>query len=167
VESSAVRIVDEIRVSAPLAAVWWAVEDPAAHASWHPFVTQIAGGHRLDEVRTCSVLVGAKPGRTRERCVEHEKGRRIIWAVEQDSTGFGRMVTGWRAGFSLTSIDGATIVTAESRFDPRNVLVRATLPLIRRKFHQTQQAILHGLKDSLEGAATAASPLPISPGPAT
>lgn len=37
----------------------------------------------------------------------------------------------------------------ESAFRPRNLLVRLIMPLIRRKFHQTQKTILQGL----EGAA--------------
>jgi uncharacterized protein YndB with AHSA1/START domain len=147
---SEVKIADEVRVGAPMAAVWLAIEDPAAHARWHPFVTEIAGRHELDEVRTCSVLVGKRQAQTTERCVEHDHGRRIAWAIEEDSSGFGRMVTGWHAGFALASSDGGTAVTAESTFRPRNLLVRAMLPMIRHKFHQTQQAILHGLKDSLE-----------------
>src|SRR5919198_1206516 len=76
----------------------------------------------------------------------------VVWrAIEDDSTGFGRMVTGWRSGFSLAEREGATIVTAESTFRPGNLLVRAMLPVIRRKFHQTQQAILRGLQDAVEG----------------
>jgi uncharacterized protein YndB with AHSA1/START domain len=147
---STVGIADEIRVEAPAAEVWLAIEDPVAHARWHPFVTQIAGRHELDAVRSCSVRVGKKPGQTSERCVEHEHGRRIVWAIEEDTTGFGRMVTGWRAGFAVSSSDGTTVVTAESTFRPRSLLVRAMLPMIRRKFHQTQRAILHGLRDSAE-----------------
>ena len=61
------------------------------------------------------------------------------------------MVSGWRSGFSVAERDGATIVTAESTFRPNNVLVRAMLPVIRRKFHRTQQAILRGLQEAVEG----------------
>jgi uncharacterized protein YndB with AHSA1/START domain len=145
-----VRIADEIGIAAPLATVWRAIADPADHANWHPFVTDIVGGHELGQARTCSVLIGGKPGQTRERCVEREAGRRIVWAIEEDSTGFGRMVLGWKAGFAMAEQDGLTTVTAESTFEPRNLLVRAMLPILRRKFHQTQGTILHALKDSLE-----------------
>jgi hypothetical protein len=153
---SEVRIADEIRVEASIAAVWLAIEDPAAHARWHPFVTDIAGEHGLDDVRTCSVLVGNKQGQTKERCVEHDDGNRIAWKIEEDSTGFAAMVSDWRAGFALVACDGATIVTAESTFRPNNPLVRAMLPLIRRKFHQTQRAILAGLKESLDTTVASA-----------
>jgi uncharacterized protein YndB with AHSA1/START domain len=149
-----VTITDEIRVEAPISAVWPAIEDPVEHARWHPFVTEIAGEHALGQLRTCSVLVGGKQGLTRERCVEHESRWRITWAVEEDSTGFSRMASDWRAGFTLSELDGATIVTAQSSFRPRNLLVRAMLPMIRRKFHHAQQAILDGLKESLEPGAS-------------
>jgi uncharacterized protein YndB with AHSA1/START domain len=147
---SEIRIADEIRIDAPIDAVWTAIADPVAHASWHPFVTEITGGHELGQVRACAVLVGGKPGRTQERCVEHDDHRRIVWAIEEDSSGFGRMASGWRAGFTLTPTGEMTAVTAESTFRPRRLIVRAMLPLIRRKFHRTQRAILADLKDSVE-----------------
>ena len=154
---SEVRIADELALDAPIDVVWRVIEDASAHARWHPFVSAISGGHQLYETRSCSVRVGGKEGSTTERCVEREEGARIAWAIEEDSTGFGRMVTGWRSGFSLAVRDGATIVTAQSTFRPGNVLVRAMLPVIRRKFHQTQQAILRGLRDAVEGAAATVS----------
>jgi uncharacterized protein YndB with AHSA1/START domain len=157
-----VRIADEIRVDVPIAAVWRAIDNPAEHAGWHPFLTGISGNHELGQVRSCSVIVGRKHGQTRERCVEREDGLHIVWEIEQDSTGFGRMVSGWRAGFALSDQLGATTVTAESTFQPNNLLVRAMLPVIRRKFHHTQQSILRALKESLESSshasATSASP---------
>src|SRR5262249_37984609 len=142
---SGMIIEDSVRVEAPAADVWQALKDPAVHAGWHPFVTAIDGAHELGERRECAVLVGGKPGRTTERCVEDEPLRRLIWAVEADTTGFSKMVTGWRAGFSLEQRDGGTVVTAVSTFTPRNVLVRAMTPMISRKFHATQRAILAGL----------------------
>jgi hypothetical protein len=148
---SEVCIADELRLDAPIDVVWHAIEDPAAHARWHPFVSGIAGGHELHEIRSCSVRVGRKEGATRERCVEREERARIAWAIEEDSTGFGRLVSGWRSGFGLAERDGATIVTAESTFSPSSVIVRAMLPVIRRRFHQTQRAILRGVREAVEG----------------
>jgi uncharacterized protein YndB with AHSA1/START domain len=150
---SETRIADELRIDAPIDVVWRAIEDPAAHARWHPFVSAIAGGHQLHESRSCSIRVGRRQGTTKERCVEREERARIAWEIDEDSTGFARMVIGWRSGFSLAERDGATIVTAQSTFRPGNLLVRAMLPLIRRKFHQTQQAILRGLQEAVNGDA--------------
>jgi hypothetical protein len=149
---SEIRITDDIRIDAMVDAVWLAIEDPVAHASWHPFVTEITGGHELDQVRVCTLILGGKPGRTQERCVAHEHHRRIIWAIEEDSSGFGRMASGWRAGFALARSGDATVVTAESAFRPRNPLARAMLPIIRRKFHRAQRAILGSLKESVESS---------------
>lgn len=148
-----VTIEDELRVEAPAPEVWEAITDPAAHARWHPFVTDIAGEHRLGQVRTCSVIVGKKRGETMERCVEEHDKSSIVWVVEEDSSGFSRMASNWHAGFALAHRDGATVVTARSTFVPNNVLVRAMVPLIRRKFHRAQRAILAGLKVSLEARA--------------
>jgi hypothetical protein len=147
---SEVSIKDDVCVDAPALEVWEAIKDPAAHAGWHPFVTDIAGEHRFGEVRTCSVLVGGRHGETEERCVADDELSRMAWLVEKDSTGFGRMVSNWRAGFALTQRGASTVVTAESTFEPNNLLVRAMLPFISRKFHQTQRAILAALKASVE-----------------
>jgi hypothetical protein len=71
---------------------------------------------------------GKKDGSTKERCVEREERVRIVWAIEEDSTGFAKMVSDWRAGFRLAERDGATIVTADSIVRPNNVLVRTMVP---------------------------------------
>jgi uncharacterized protein YndB with AHSA1/START domain len=153
---SQVRLEDTLTVEASVGEVWHALKDPAVHARWHPFVTEIAGEHRLGEVRTCSVLVGGKHGETKERCIVEQQATRITWLVEEDSTGFGRMVSNWRAGFSLTDRGARTAITAESTFEPNHMLIRAMLPIVRRKFHQTQRAILAALQVSLETQRDAA-----------
>jgi uncharacterized protein YndB with AHSA1/START domain len=61
---SEVRIADELRLDAPTDVVWQAIEDPAAHARWHPLVKSIAGGHELEDVRSCSVQLGRNEGST-------------------------------------------------------------------------------------------------------
>jgi carbon monoxide dehydrogenase subunit G len=144
------HIEDQTLVNAPSDEVWKAIKDPVAHGSWHPFVTRIEGEHRLGAVRTCSVLAGKKPGTTKERCVEEEEGRRIVWSIEEDTTGFLRMVSGWRAGFELEGRDGTTLVSARSDFQPKNLLMRIAGPVVRRKFHGAQQQILGGLKRAVE-----------------
>jgi uncharacterized protein YndB with AHSA1/START domain len=145
----AVEIEDRAVVEAPIDAVWQAIADPTAHADWHPFVTEIAGEHRLGEVRSCSVLVGRKAGRTIERCVVEKPREELAWAIQEDSTGFGRMASDWTAGFRLEDLDGATAVTARSSFRPASPLLRLLLPLVRRRFHRTQKRILAGLEQSL------------------
>jgi hypothetical protein len=145
-----VHIEDDVVVNASTGEVWKAIKDPAAHADWHPFVTQIEGEHRLGAVRSCSVMAGKKAGRTSERCVEEEDERRMVWSIEEDSTGFLRMVSDWRAGFELEARDGSTLVRAQSRFQPKNLVARLAMPVVRRKFHGAQRAILSGLKRSVE-----------------
>jgi len=145
-----VRIEDEVVVRAPAETVWRALADPAEHAGWHPFVTEISGEHRIGATRTCSVIVGRKAGRTSERCIVEQPGEELAWAIEEDSTGFGRMVSDWTAGFRIKESDGATAVSATSTFQPRNPMVRLMMPLIRVRFHQTQRKILAALKAAVE-----------------
>jgi uncharacterized protein YndB with AHSA1/START domain len=143
-----VRISDERLVQAPAEAVWAAIKDPSAHADWHPFVTAIEGEHELGAARACSVTVGGRAGATRERCVDLVPGRKIMWAIDDDSTGFSRMVSDWQAGFELAPEGDATRVTAVSLFRPRSVVLRLMTPLVRRKFHATQTSILAALAEA-------------------
>jgi uncharacterized protein YndB with AHSA1/START domain len=144
-------ITDQVVVQAPVDRVWAAIQDPAEHVKWHPFATHIEGAHALGSTRTCSVLIGGKPGTTRELCSAYDEARAIVWTVEQDSSGFSRMVSDWRTGFSLqVQGSGATRVTAQSLFTPKRLLARMMMPVIRRKFHQTQRAILDGLRRHAE-----------------
>ncbi len=144
-------IVDEVVVQAPVERVWEAIQDPNVHTLWHPFATRVVGEHALGATRACSVLVGGRAGTTQERCSTYEEGRTIMWTVEQDSSGFSRMVSQWSTGFSLSPRGpGATQVTANSRFQPKKFFVRLMMPVIRRRFHQTQPAILDGLRQHVE-----------------
>lgn len=145
-----VRIEDQITVGAPPGAVWQAIKDPTAHAAWHPFIESISGEHARGATRACVVEVGKKTGHTKEVGVEEEAGRRMVWRIDEDSSGFLRLVSNWRAGFRLAPADGGTNVIAESIFEPKNMLVRLMLPMVRRKFHGAQRAILAGLKTAVE-----------------
>lgn len=144
-------ITDEVTISAPLALVWKAIQDPGEHVAWNPFATGIDGEHAPGAVRTCTVQLGRKPGTTRERCTGYDEPNAIMWTMEHDSSGFSKMVTDWQTGFRLTAQGpGATRVQAVSQFSPAGLATRVMMPVIRRKFHQTQRAILDGLRQHAE-----------------
>lgn len=147
-----VRIEDESLINAKPATVWEAIKSTEAHADWHPFVTQIEGSHEQGAVRACTVKIDGKFGHTSETCVADEARRQILWRIDEDSSGFLRMVSDWTAGFSLREGDGGTVVTAQSSFRPRNALYALMMPLIRRKFHTAHGAILAGLRRYAEGS---------------
>ena len=145
------EIAHKTKVTAAPASVWAAIESPGTHATWHPFASEIKGTHGLGEVRECTVQVGGKVGTTRERCTTYDAGRAISWRIDEDSSGFSRLVADWTSGFRLDPDGDATLVTAWSDFQPK-WFVRPVLPLIRRKFHQTQREILDGLRRHVEAA---------------
>jgi uncharacterized protein YndB with AHSA1/START domain len=146
-----VEIRDEVVVNASGSEVWEAIRDTSLHAEWHPFVDSIRGEHASGATRRCAVRVGKKGGETREHCTAYEEERRILWQIDEDSTGFLRLVSNWTAGFVLEPAGSdATRVRAQSVFERKNPLLALMLPLIRRKFHQAQQAILGGLKQFVE-----------------
>jgi len=142
---------DEVIVAAPTSEVWDAIQDPTRHAQWHPALRRIDGEHTLGTVRKCDVMAGKKPGSTEERCTTYDEGRKIMWTIEKDSTGFSRMASDWSSGFTLEPRGpDTTRVVARSVFNPSGLPARLMLPLIRRKFHQTQLSILTGLKHHVE-----------------
>jgi uncharacterized protein YndB with AHSA1/START domain len=146
-----VEIKDEVVVKANGREVWEAIRDPSLHADWHPFVDSIRGEHAPGASRRCAIRVGKKAGETKEHCTAYDEEQRILWQIDEDSTGFLRLVSDWTAGFVLEPAgSGATRVTAQSVFNRKNPLLVLMLPMIRRKFHQTQQAILVGLKQFVE-----------------
>ena len=146
-----VEIKDEVVVNASASEVWETIRDPSLHADWHPFVDAIRGEHAPGARRRCAIRVGKKRGETEEHCTAYVDEKRILWQIDEDSTGFLRLVSDWTAGFVLEPTgSGATRVTAQSVFEPRKPLLALMLPVIRRKFHQTQKAILAGLKHFVE-----------------
>lgn len=155
---------DAVLIKAPHHEVWEAVRDPYQHAQWHPALTGIEGEHVLGAVRTCDVVIGNKTSTNRERCIVYDEGRAIEWVIEHDGSGFSRMAKDWTAGFTLQPhSDNETRVEARSVFSSRTLLARIMLPLIRRKFHQTQRAILDGLRQHVEDRSRAEEDLPGPP----
>jgi uncharacterized protein YndB with AHSA1/START domain len=146
-----VEIKDQVAVNTSASDVWEAIRDPSLHAEWHPFVDSIRGEHAPGASRRCAIRVGKKTGETEEHCTAYEEEQRILWQIDKDSTGFLRLVSDWTAGFVLEPAgSGATRVTAQSVFQLKNPLLVLILPMIKRKFHQTQEAILTGLKQFAE-----------------
>jgi uncharacterized protein YndB with AHSA1/START domain len=146
-----VEIKDQVAVNTSASDVWEAIRDPSLNAEWHPFVDSIRGEHAPGASRRCAIRVGKKTGETEEHCTAYEEEQRILWQIDKDSTGFLRLVSDWTAGFVLEPAgSGATRVTAQSVFQLKNPLLVLILPMIKRKFHQTQEAILTGLKQFAE-----------------
>jgi uncharacterized protein YndB with AHSA1/START domain len=146
-------LTDATTIAASIDKVWEAIENPDRHARWYPFVEQIDGDHHADSMRTCTVLVGTRRATTVERCTEREDGRKLVWRIESDTTGFSRMVSDWTAGFAIER-DGPdkTRVLAQSVFTPAKLSAYVLGPILRRKFHQTQRIILASLEQYVEDA---------------
>jgi hypothetical protein len=145
-----IRIEDQRLVDADRGTVWQAIKDTTAHVRWHPYVTAIEGSHELGATRRCTVRLGRTVAHTSERCVVDVALEEITWRIEEDSSGFARMASEWTAGFALRETSTGTIVTARSSFRPRTFVARLLLPVVRRKFHAAQRAILDGLERHAE-----------------
>ena len=140
----------EIVVSAPPEAVWEVLEDSGANLPrlW-PMVThcEIDGKERVGAVRTCSVELMGKTGRTVERCIESVPNRRLAHAVDDDSFGFSRLLSDFWFVFVLEPVrSGETRVRVESHFDPRGLRGRIMSALmIKRKFREIRETALANL----------------------
>jgi hypothetical protein len=82
-----VEIKDAVVVNANASDVWEAIRDPSLHADWHPFVDSIRGEHAQGASRRCAIRVGKKAGETEEHCTAYDEGQRILWQIDEDSTG--------------------------------------------------------------------------------
>lgn len=141
---------DQLIIGAPAGRVWEAVQDPARHAGWHPFIERIHGRHARGAVRVCDILIRGRSGRTEETCVLYDEQARIFWRIEKDTSGFSKMASDWTAGFTMTPHASGTVVSAESTFTPKGLFPRLANPLITRMFHRTQRLILARLKAYVE-----------------
>ena len=114
-------ITDQVIVQAPLGRVWAAIQGPAEHVKWHPFATHIDGEHALGVTRTCSVLIGGKPGSSRERCSDLRRGPddHVDRRAGQQAGSPAWCRTGAPASSLEPQGSAATRVTAQSLFTPK------------------------------------------------
>ena len=121
-----------------------AIEGAEAHARWHPFATSPANTAWEQPGRAQSS--SAKTHEIKDRCVEDgesqtdQLGHRA--RLDRLQSHGPRLAHRLRA----RAREGSTVVRADSAFRPKNAVIRLTAPIVRRKLHQTQQAIVVGLK---------------------
>jgi uncharacterized protein YndB with AHSA1/START domain len=150
------QLTREIAIDAPRDLVWAVVSDSRLLAEWAPPVKAVsdvsAGPEGVGTTRLCEVEFGGRAGTMTERCVEFEPPRRVAYAVQEDSLGFGRMFADY--GFTMTiegAADGASIARTDTYYTPRNrVFWLLNVLFMRRRFASTVDELLSGLKRSSE-----------------
>lgn len=146
----------EILVDAPAADVWAVLDDSANLPRWCPFMVKdtTGGKESMGATRECTIENGGRSGRVKERCIDYQPERRIMWTMDEDTLGITRMLEGFAFGFSLERLeDQRTRVTFEQRWRARTLLAKLLVPLVmRRQMAKTNERLLGYLKQYVEGA---------------
>ena len=87
-----------------------------------------------------------------ERCTESIPPKRISWALERDTLGFGKMLNDFSFSFVLKEQErGRTLLTNETYYQPKNVMASLmSLFVLKRKFSKMRMAALKGIKKIAE-----------------
>lgn len=164
----------EVRIEAPVARVWDAIEDLSIIPRYHPVVGSVeyvSGQTRRAPgvAYKCVVPEGRMKGWCVERVVEHVPLRRTTVAFSDDSWGLSRMFDAFLAETTVEAQgDDATVVRIEASYRPRGFRMRLMHSLfMRRMMRKRAMLTLEGLKRLIEagrpyqtGPGTPARPRP-------
>ena len=147
----------EVRVKAPVARVWHAIEDLSLIPQYHPIVRSVeyvSGQTRRAPgvAYKCVVPEGRQKGWCVERVVEHIPHRKTTVAFSEDSWGMGQMFGEFLAETTVESQgDNATVVQLKAHYIPRGFKMRLIHSLfMRRMMRKRAMLTLEGLKRLIE-----------------
>ncbi|MDZ4716149.1 MAG: SRPBCC family protein [Cytophagales bacterium] len=144
---------NEATINAPISSVWAIITDIKLLGKINPGVISATG--RMDkqgETRTCEMENQGKKGTMTEKLVELVHEQKIVWAIESDTMGMGKMLKDPRFCFSLEKIgDSKTKIVNESYYEPANLMVRIMNALMMKtKMGEIQGQILSNIKSIAE-----------------
>ena len=150
-------------IAAPAARVWDIISDSRLLPRWAAPVLSVAcrmeGPESVGSVRECQVSFAGRRGTIVERCVDLVPGKRAGYVVDDDSLGFRKMFADY--GFTITlepNGSAGTTVRMDTYYTPRNPLFALMNALMmRRRFGQTVESILGGLRGLAESNASLAA----------
>lgn len=146
----------EVRIAAPLAAVWEAVDDISLIPEYHPDVRHVeflsGQARRARGVRYKCVVPEGRKGWCVEEVVAHRPYERTTVAFAEDSWGIGRMVENFLTEISVEPVaSGETVLRLRAWYRPKGWFTRLTNPLVLRRMMRSRAfATLDGLKRLVE-----------------
>lgn len=144
-----------VRVDAPLAEVWEAVEDLSLIPEYHPHVRNVqflsGESRRRKGVRYKCLVPEGRKGWCIEEVVEHEPLERTTIILPEDSWGMSRRLAGFTAEISVEPRGGsATQVLLRAWYRPRGLARAVNGLILRRAMRNRAQATLQGLRALIE-----------------
>lgn len=144
---------NEAIINAPINSVWAIITDINLLHKINPGVISARG--RMDkqgETRTCEMDNKGRKGTMTERLIELVPEQKTVWAIEEDSMGMKKMLSGTRFCFSLEKVnDKQTKVINESYYLPVTLMAKIMNALMMKKMMGKIQAkILFNIKSIAE-----------------
>lgn len=146
----------EVRVQAPLPAVWEAVDDLSLIPEYHPEVRHVeflsGQARRAKGVRYKCVVTEGRKGWCVEEVMAHHPYERTTVAFPEDSWGISRRVADFLTEISVVpGVSGETLLRLRAWYRPRGWLMRLANPLLmRRMMRNRAMKTLEGLKRLVE-----------------
>ncbi len=130
-------------VTAPREAVWAVIADASALPRWWPRVTRVEG---VQETSFTEVLLSkrGRPMRLDLYYTEVEPPELLAWKLELAGSQFERLLGEWSTRFTLSAVDGGTLVAIEEHQSFRGSF-RTGGVLQRRAARRRLDAALAGL----------------------
>jgi uncharacterized protein YndB with AHSA1/START domain len=102
------------QLAAPPEVVWEILADAYALPRWWPRITRV---ERVEETGFTEVLLSrrGRPVRLDLHYTEVEPPESLGWALELSGSQFERLLSEWATRFSLSPVDGGTLVSIEER----------------------------------------------------
>ncbi len=147
----------EIRINAPVAKVWDAVEDLTLIPKYHPDVRSVeylsGQTKRAPGVTYKCVVPEGRTGWCVERVVEYIPNQRTSVAVPEDSWGMSQMFDDFLTDLTVEPGEGnTTLVQLQAYYVPRGFKVCViNVLLMRRMMRKRARLTLQGLKRLVEG----------------
>ena len=150
---------NEILINAPADKVWEILRNSSLMPEWLSMVRSLnitsENKSEVGEVRECKVMFGKKPGEIVERCIEFIPQQKISYVVDKDSFGFTRMFSDYGFSYLLEErTNDKTLCRMRLYYVPKGLFNKIMNSLMmKRKFSETRQKILSGLKSYIEQSA--------------
>jgi uncharacterized protein YndB with AHSA1/START domain len=144
---------NEITINAPVSSVWAVITDINLLHKINPGVVTATG--RMDkegETRTCEMNNKGRKGTMTEKLIELVPEKKTVWAIENDTMGMKKMLSGTRFCFYLEKLgDNKTRVINESYYQPITLMAKVmNVLMMKRMMGKIQGQILSNIKSITE-----------------
>lgn len=124
-------------IDQPVSVIWAIIENNTHLPGWVPSVRSVDPPDSIEKagsIRQCQVDMGGQKGYIVEKCIERNDENRLVYRVEDDSLGLGKMCKNLGFSIGLQSVNAkSTKVKLETFADPANLIARILIPLVLKR----------------------------------